>query len=42
MNDSIRQALNHILDGQTVPRTATEAAFAAIMDGECGEIDIAA
>lgn len=42
MNDSIRQALNHILDGQTVPRPATEAAFAAIMDGECGEIDIAA
>jgi anthranilate phosphoribosyltransferase len=42
MNDSIRQALNHILDGQTVPRPATEAAFAAIMDGECGEVDIAA
>jgi anthranilate phosphoribosyltransferase len=42
MNESIRQALNHILDGQTVPRPATEAAFAAIMDGECGEIDIAA
>jgi anthranilate phosphoribosyltransferase len=42
MNDAIRQALNHILDGQTVPRPATEAAFAAIMDGECGEIDIAA
>lgn len=41
MNDSIRQALNHILDGQSVPRPATEAAFAAIMDGECGEIDIA-
>jgi anthranilate phosphoribosyltransferase len=42
MNESIRQALNHILDGQTVPRPATEAAFAAIMDGECGEVDIAA
>jgi anthranilate phosphoribosyltransferase len=42
MNDAIRQALSHILDGQTVPRPATEAAFAAIMDGECGEIDVAA
>lgn len=42
MNDSIRQALSHILDGQTVPRSDTEAAFAAIMDGECSEIDIAA
>ena len=42
MNESIRQALSHILDGQTVPRPVTEAAFAAIMDGECGEVDIAA
>ena len=42
MNDSIRQALNYILDGETVPRPATEAAFAAIMDGDCGEIDVAA
>ncbi|MDA0810688.1 MAG: anthranilate phosphoribosyltransferase [Planctomycetota bacterium] len=42
MNESIRAALNHILRGQTVPRPATEAAFAAIMDGECSEIDIAA
>ncbi|MDA1162778.1 MAG: anthranilate phosphoribosyltransferase [Planctomycetota bacterium] len=42
MNESIRQALSQILDGETIPRAATEAAFAAIMDGECGEIDIAA
>jgi len=42
MHESIREALNCILDGQTIPRPATEAAFAAIMDGECGEIDIAA
>lgn len=42
MNESIRQALNHILDGRTVPRSATESAFAAIMDGECEEVDIAA
>ena len=42
MNESIHQALNHILDGQTVPRHTTEAAFAAIMNGECGEVAIAA
>lgn len=42
MNESIRQALSHILDGQTVPQSATESAFAAIMDGECSEVGIAA
>ncbi|MFT5327862.1 MAG: anthranilate phosphoribosyltransferase [Planctomycetaceae bacterium] len=42
MNESIRRAIHYVFDGDTIPRAHTEAAFAAIMDGECSKIDIAA
>lgn len=42
MNDAIARALDHVFEGRCIPRSDTEAAFAAIMDGECAEVDIAA
>ena len=42
MHAAIARALESVFANQTVPRPATEAAFAAIMDGECSETDIAA
>lgn len=42
MHAAITQALNHTFEDRSVPRVDTEAAFSAIMDGECAETDIAA
>jgi len=42
MHAAINQALNFIFDGHDIPRPDTEAAFAALMDGECSDIDISA
>jgi anthranilate phosphoribosyltransferase len=42
MHAAISQALNQVFDEQTLARPVTESAFAAIMDGECSETDIAA
>ena len=42
MHAAISQALGFVFDGNDVPRPETEAAFAALMDGECSDIDISA
>jgi anthranilate phosphoribosyltransferase len=41
MHAAIAQALESVFANETVPRPVTESAFAAIMDGECSETDIA-
>lgn len=41
MHAAITTALNHVFAGRNIPCADTEAAFAAIMDGECSETDIA-
>jgi anthranilate phosphoribosyltransferase len=41
MHSAIAHALESVFAGDTVPRPVTEAAFSAIMDGECSETDIA-
>lgn len=42
MHAAISQALGFVFDGSDVPRPETEAAFSALMDGECSEVDISA
>ncbi len=42
MHAAISQALSFIFDGHDIPRPDTETAFAALMDGECSDIDISA
>ena len=42
MNDEIEAALNRALDNEDVPAQETHRAVAALMDGRCSEVEIAA
>ena len=42
MHDAIRDALNAVFERHDVPETVCQSAVAAIMDGQCDEISIAA
>jgi anthranilate phosphoribosyltransferase len=42
MHAAITEAIEYMFRGEAVPRKQTEAAFSAIMDGECEHVEIAA
>lgn len=42
MHDSIHEALTHVLEQRDVPEAACQRAVAAIMDGQCDDVSIAA
>ena len=42
MHDAIRDALNAVFDQHDVPESVSQSAVAAIMDGQCDEVSIAA
>lgn len=42
MHPAIQQAMEQIFQGESVSRQHTEAAFGALMDGECQDVEIAA
>lgn len=42
MHDAIREALNAVFEKRDVPETVCQSAVAAIMDGQCDEVSIAA
>ena len=42
MHSAIHAAINFVFDGQDIPEPICQQAVAAIMDGECDEVSIAA